>query len=350
VTRTSAAESPPLDAQSSVPNIGSSDASQWIDALRGAAACAVVFYHINEIFTFTHQPYRWLTKHGWLGVEVFFVISGYLIVSSARRSSSVAGFLIRRWWRIYPPYWLSLFLMFAVAFGRHWQTGTNDVAALPKTLGEALATFSLATAPITDVKTTNWVSWSLTYEVAFYLVVALVFVRNALGAGGLIVVTAACLWHNLGGLPRAPFFLAYWDLFALGTALAWFDRPKIALTLSVLSTTSLLVRVEPEITIVAWLTFISIAIARQPRLGRYFRVPVLPHLGTISYSLYLVHVPIGCYVLARFRPEAASCPPLLHILYDCGIVGVCIGCAWLFWRTIEFPAHEFGRRWSKKVH
>lgn len=73
------------------------------------------------------------------------------------------------------------------------------------------------------------------------------------------------------------------------------------------------------------------------------RLPLLAWLGGISYSLYLVHVPIGGRVVnlaARLSPS-----PVQQLLICLLATVVSIGAAWLFWRCIESPSH----RWSRQL-
>lgn len=317
----------------------------WLNTLRGFAACAVVWFHLNETVSFHEQPYRWLTKHGWLGVEVFFVVSGCLIVATARRSSTWIKFLIRRVCRIYPPYLASLVVVIGAAAFRRVTIGVNDVAVIPHSLSAWLATLSLSTSPVTSVPTINWVYWSLSYEMAFYLVVALAFVRTRWAPAILIGVTALGLLHRLGVIPVAPFFLDLWDLFALGAALAWADRPRVAVPLGVLAAAALLVHGSMPVIAVSLMTFVSIILSRVGSTAAYFHEPVFRRVGTVSYSLYLLHVPVGVAIFAHgLRPEQVDGRPIVHIGCDLVILAVCIGCSAIFWKFVEQPAHEFGRR------
>lgn len=75
-----------------------------IDLLRFFAATMVVFFYFNETVPFIDNYYRTIVKFGWLGVPVFFVISGYCILLTANTSKNGFDFLIRRLFRIFPSY------------------------------------------------------------------------------------------------------------------------------------------------------------------------------------------------------------------------------------------------------
>lgn len=143
-----------------------------IDWLRGLASVWVVMFHINEPFTYVPTLYRWICKCGWLGVPAFFAISGYCIAMITIKLKSPWIFLQARLIRILLPYWASIAVVLAVVAARKIITGVNDVTYLPRGFGEVFATLSLTTKPVSNVGAINWVYWTLSYEVAFYLIVA----------------------------------------------------------------------------------------------------------------------------------------------------------------------------------
>ncbi len=325
--------------------------NRWLDTVRGVAATAVVLFHLNEMLAYDHESYRAMVKLGWLGVPAFFVISGYLIVQSAQRSEW-RGFAIRRWWRIYPPYVASLAVVVAVAVFRKLTLGINDVQPLPSGFTNWLATLTLTTTPVTDVPAINWVYWSLSCEVAFYvtLTAGLFFAAKRLPwviAG----ITLACL---IPGLPKfTDFFTENWWEFALGGVLALgVRRPEswlvIAASLGRVLQFDLATAGVLNLAVVAF-TWLSIAWSRH-RTGAWLnREVVFSRVGVVSYGLYLTHVPIGVYVFSKMRPAAVVHNLPLHVACDVLIYGLCLGFAWLFWKYIENPSHREGGRRAKRV-
>jgi peptidoglycan/LPS O-acetylase OafA/YrhL len=317
---------------------------RFLDTLRGFAAMWVVVFHLNETRDWPPSVYQTIVSHGWLGVPIFFVISGFVVQASARRSNSVFGFLSRRFWRIYPPYLASVAIVLGVILGTKLLAGTNDVAPLPVSAVEWLATFGLVTQPLTGRVDLNWVYWSLTYEVAFYLILAATIALPKLRWTIVALLTAAALSR----IQLPLFFVDNWTQFGLGLALAeWIRKPTaVSATLAVACTADLITNRESVAAGAAIATAICIWLATHTRTAWLNREDLIRRAGTVSYSLYLIHVPLGVYVFQRVNPW----PPGLaldnlahHVFCDAVVVGLCLACAWVFWRFVEEPAaRRFG--------
>ncbi|HEY3756151.1 MAG TPA: acyltransferase [Opitutaceae bacterium] len=315
----------------------------WLNTLRGLAASAVVFFHLNEVIVYAQEPYRSIVKAGWLGVPVFFVISGYVITAAALRQPDGRSFSLRRWWRIYPPYLASLGLVIAVIALRKVATGTNDVRPLPHGFGAWLATLTLTTDPVTSVPTIDWVYWTLSCEAAFYLAYAIIlFTLPRRLAGAAAALSLVCL---LPGIPGFLLFFAHnWWQFALGATLALGARNPASWTIWVACAVSAWQLHEGAIALAGVLTAASIAFSRTSAGNWLNREPYFAQIGLISYSLYLIHTPLGVYLYSRLRPLAVATNFPLHLACDIGLYLLCVVSAWVFWRLVENPAHQRGRR------
>ena len=91
-----------------------------LDGLRGVAALAVVFYHYTTRFSIKFNSDIISNvinfKYGHYGVQLFFVISGFVIFMSIEKVKSPFEFLYKRFVRLYPTFWMSLFLTFFFLF------------------------------------------------------------------------------------------------------------------------------------------------------------------------------------------------------------------------------------------
>ncbi len=308
---------------------------------------AVVVFHCgNSIVDPESVPGRLLLS-GWLGVFIFFPISGYCILAALQSPANrtIAAFLTRRWKRIMPPYWASIALTLAIGF-----------AALPfnsSSTGDLLPPIHLwpAVLTLTQVFTEqsnllNPVYWSLCYEEQFYLVMALMLPAPASRrAAWLAVLTVMAAVYTSPGWPWRVqgLFLDYWMCFAAGcAAYLWLHersaRPWAAAILALAGT------VGAVTTNVALLASVGVAIAMVALapydrvLARTRSIATLMAVGTFSFSLYLVHVPVGGRVtnlLNRF-----ALPPYVVVAAACA---ASLAAAWLFYlivekRTLRAPA------------
>lgn len=325
---------------------------EFLDTLRGLAAAAVVVFHLNVVGEFPPSAYLTFVKHGWLGVSVFFVLSGYSIHASVLRKPSVRTFVWRRFWRIYPPYLASLLVVCVIVVARKALTGTNDFITLPHTMLGWFEVLTLTTWPVGTTPNINWVYWTLSYEVAFYLWLALVLalprVRWPLLFAPLVL---SLTWHS------APvFFMDQWCLFGLGVALAeWqHERGLLPPLLAITCLVDAILHKVPGETVAGVMTMALVALASSGRGNFLNRIPLLPWVGSWSYSLYLTHVPIGAWLALTIdrHPRHASAASLpVHMAVDA--FGLLASCAFaiLFWKAVEIPAIAvahgqagFGRR------
>ncbi len=316
-----------------------------IDTLRGLAAVAVAVFHFNQIRVRDGSLYDRANAWGWLGVAVFFVLSGYCVQTAADREHTPRVFLLRRFARLYPAYLFSVVAVVLFCVARKYTSGLNDFITLPTSVGGWLATLTLTTTPVTDHPTINWVYWSLSYEVSFYLVLA---IGLAWPRARFAVPLALSVAAFFPPAQRAVFFLGQWGFFVLGVALAFYARgeKRSALVLAlfgvVLSFHQHLQREGLVAIATAGLILFS---PKLEALGGRAIAP-LAKLGEISYGLYLIHVPIGVWVILRFTDAHGwrSGNFLLRLACDGVALGASLFAAAAIYRWIEQPAIAWGRR------
>ncbi|RYE53878.1 MAG: acyltransferase, partial [Sphingobacteriales bacterium] len=89
---------------------------EFIYILRFLLASMVALFHFNQSNIPVDNWYRNVINFGWLGVPVFFVISGYYIAVSATNCKTARDFAVKRLFRIFPAYWISLIIVLIAAF------------------------------------------------------------------------------------------------------------------------------------------------------------------------------------------------------------------------------------------
>ena len=338
-----------------------------LDSLRGFAAIAVMIFHVRE---------AWL-PFGWAAVDLFFVLSGYLITTIILRQGERPGFLsnfyVRRGLRTWPIYYL---LIAIVIFLYPVLPRAFEWSQLPYSLTYTQGLSRLWGGSPTAFCPYLAHTWTLAIEEQFYLawpaLVLLVGRRRVavlalVCAGGSMWARSQGVWWDsltradglaLGGLLAALRFhdddhaRQFWRPgFALGAirlagfaALAWLCvlgagiglRPQGALLRNPVLTL-LLVNL-------LWLGLIEVVLATagRPALG-LLRLRPLRRLGLISYGLYLYHFPLLAFTIDL----AHACGYTGRPIYV-RIVGVLLAVpvAALSWRFIERPLLDLKRKYA----
>lgn len=349
-----------------------------LTSLRYLAAVWVVFFHFKEFFPQSGLDGLAPLRLGYLGVDFFFVLSGFVLAhvyleKVATRRFDFWSFAVRRLARIYPMHVLSLLLTIVlgvVAARAGWQfTIWDPTRFLDISRGEALralfANLTLIHAwGATKGLLFNLPSWSISAEwFAYLLFPAVVLVVGhrrvspglAVVASVLFLIVLATAYHLLIG---RSLFLSSWNLgvlrilpeFTLGVALRRWGGvfslgPRLALpaflAACALLVVLLLVRASP-LAITLTLAALVLLAADAERhgglraLGRPF--PVL--LGEVSYSLYLLHLPVGIYLFDVLLRNTHGAGLLLATAWiSAAIAGITVA-SWLSHRFFEIPARE----------
>jgi peptidoglycan/LPS O-acetylase OafA/YrhL len=202
------------------------DKLELIEALRGAAACAVVLYHVGRhIDKATGDGfYAALAHFGHVGVDLFFVLSGFIILhvhrSDLGRPLGLRAFFVKRATRVLPMYWVALIctVLMAGLGSQRWPDAAQWLQAL--------------TLHPTNLEPLLGVSWTLTHEWLFYAVFGLAIWSRRWGLAALVLWAAAILVDAGGGFgvlgwPSAilrPYNLEF--LFGMAAAL-WTHRQPV---------------------------------------------------------------------------------------------------------------------------
>jgi peptidoglycan/LPS O-acetylase OafA/YrhL len=285
-----------------------------LDSLRGLAAVAVMLYHFTFIFDEAVAPGSQKSVYafalGRYGVNLFFMISGFVILWSIQRVDRVGQFAYSRFTRLFPPFWASIFIVTAfILLGRHVYGTSMEI--LQFTVPQWFANFTMVPRWFPGV---NWqpldgAYWTLALEMGFYVTIG-VMMALGLTRRRRIVPTMAVLWsidvflnvvnflHRMSLGDHVPGQVDYTPLFIVGMSLFLLyqekDRPRRdrqILWLMVVVTPFLeLLRfnVTSAVVTMGLVAVMYFAIFRTiPGLT----ARPLQFLGGISYSLYLVH----CY-------------------------------------------------------
>ena len=314
-----------------------------VDGLRGVAAMLVVLRHVlrSDVFGM-----HWLhsLELGRMGVQLFFVISGYVIGALlTNRPSDLRGlgsFIARRLVRLSPPYYVAIALSIAltVIYRRVYPTG-HYADLRPDLL---LCSLTYSCYPL-GMDLYVPVGWSLELEVQFYLLAGcIVPLAVRLGAPAAWIAAAALLAVS----PLAPMTTAlrYAPPFVIGMAIVAHRRGALgfplfaALTAAIAGGWAALLG-DPWTGATIALGALAIAV------GVPMPAPLV-WLGGISYSLYLAHEKLGPPFVRGVK--LLGFPTLdtgWLVLWSGLAVAGCIAAAWLLHRFVEMPAV----RWSHAI-
>ena len=316
---------------------------ETIDALRGLAALSVAWFHMTN--TYEGGLARLSGRYGWLGVEVFFVISGfvipYSIATTYERFSwrDGPGFLLRRMVRLEPPYLVSIALVIVL-----WEISARAPGfqgGPPNYTPWQVASHLLYGTQLLGEQWLQPVYWTLAYEFVFYLFCGLTFgiiwgIGPIVFLGGALAITALTTFVVPSLFP----------LFVMGTAvfrrLVRGDPTPVTVLIIAVSIAAMASRGLLLQAIVGAMTAVVIGFAAQRPLPFRPAARALLPLGAISYSLYLIHIPIGGRVvnLGRRFVEGGAREFLLSLV----ALVVSVAVAAIFWAIVERPATALARR------
>lgn len=317
-----------------------------IDLLRGLAAFLVCYYHLtcyttaDGAYLSDDNPLKWVGSFGWLGVQVFFVISGFVIPYSLHQHqysfSQALVFLKKRWVRIEPPYLAAIAMILVLS--QLWSK------PLPINWNQVMSHLIYLT-PFLGYEWLNEIFWTLGIEFQFYLVMAILFA--GFSHQRLLPKIAAVVLFILPTF----FYLdhkivwSYASLFMMGISVFWYKTNliKIAHFYLLLGVFTLLAVYQfPEhrvsIPLVGLLTALSILYLQfETKWGRF--------LGKISYSLYLTHGLIGGNFLffSMYASFVKSNEVTKTGMVWIGIL-LSIGFAWIFYLLVEKPSHDLAKK------
>jgi len=335
-----------------------------IDVLRGLAAmCVVLSHYSTHCVKFFQEPpfgFNLDTIYGFYAVQLFFIISGFVISLTLEKCNSWRDFAFSRMSRLFPAYWTAVTLMVAV-----------EILVFGKTLwiGGYVTNMTMLQEFIGFPNLDN-VFWTLTVELAFYAIMGAIFAAGLLPRIELLAaiwLAVACLWslveQYLGfGLPASlprflilrhvPFFVAGIAFYRI--AAGGLTPPRLALILAALAAAGWIDAIPDTYApaAVGWIDalqrmgiaailFALFGLAVAGKL-RFAVSPVTLWLGACSYPLYLSHRNLGFSTLDRLHELGVP----VWLLFTMTLVGALILAAALT-TLVERPALRALRRWYR---
>jgi peptidoglycan/LPS O-acetylase OafA/YrhL len=316
--------------------------NQTVDALRGFAAVIVCLCHSTYWNTKFHVG-AMAPIFGWghVGVEIFFVITGFIVPMTMYAHGYCLAdwtrFIAKRVTRLDPPYFAAIALMLAISV---------IGARMPEFHGSPPQLMSYAqllchpayTCAFFDVPWLDGVFWTLAIEFQFYLFVSLAF---SLLVRWPVLSCLALLGVGVTFAPTHVLAVPYMPLFATGLLTFHFKRGALTARnyAALMFATATAILYQFDTLTMAFTIAAACAIA----FIEIRRVAPLAFLGAVSYSLYLVHPPIVLRVTNL--ASRLELTPMIELAVVLAALLLSLITAYLFCLVIEQPAI----RWSQRI-
>lgn len=354
-----------------------------LDSLRGIAAFCVVLNHfyysvpesLRATFWFIDHTPLYVLVAGRFATLLFFVLSGFVLALYYRREDKppYSEYLIRRFCRIYLPFAASILLAFGLSHllaGYPLQGGSDFVNSMwaEPVNGPVLATHLMMTGVHASSIRLNTVMWSLIYELRISLLFPLLvwFVFRFRIPGVITAVVAGCVairLYSLTGQMSALYAenalgsllltLRYIPAFCIGI-LIMVKKEAVMRLMQALPPYAHALGLMLSVAVIVGLKKINYADAAYALVGAYFiclclasartqrllALSPLEWLGRVSFSLYLVHMPVllGMHYLLAGQS--------LWLILACALPAILIS-AEVMYRLAELPSIRLGKRLSQ---
>ena len=345
----------------------------------------IMFYHFYARWTLPLAPVNYYPygaemqpyfRHGFFGVEFFFIISGFVIFYTLEKSTSLGDFWVKRFSRLLPAMLVCSVLTYVLikVFDvqnhlpyLHSQTALDFFPSLTFTH----PIFWVKIFHNDAIRNINGSYWSLWVEVTFYLLSSIVFFLNRgkfirnwfwllvpLTILKIISIQSHSLAEAVPGL--APVISALWRItvyFNLCNYAAYFSLgilfyslfsnkrvPLAAIILCALSTIVEMYYLEDNSLRVMVLAMIAVFLLfiYKPKFLAFLNSGFITRIGVISYSLYLIHENIGVLFINKFAAVVSS--PVLVKIFPVVLMLLMIIFAEILYRIYEKPVINFLRK------
>jgi peptidoglycan/LPS O-acetylase OafA/YrhL len=343
---------------------------KFLTLLRAAAPLLVVWDHFGAVWPnrndrswfvnenvrdYVNAPLGVIQDFGWLGVAIFFLISGFIIPYVALREDAVA-FGTKRAFRIFPPLWASIALIIVVNWFR---TIVLDTEAVTYSLGDVVKSAFLVNYLQPGGTAINGVAWTLIIEVLFYSLCLIGWPVLQRRPASFVLGSLAAIWLGVNqAFEHGATFhqviasVGYLPVLLLGTCLylRWSGRISIV-SFALLSGAcwvtfvQYLRHVRPEFYDAMNSYGISVALAYAIfvialLLDDHITIPApVRFVSDISYSLYLTHSVVGFFVFDVLVTEhQLSFAVSLFVA-----IALALATAYVSWRYVERPTQRAAR-------
>ena len=323
-----------------------------LDSFRCLAILFVMFYHFTYRWTSPHSPinlypyenwYGNVFEYGLLGVSFFFIISGFVISFTLEGTESISAFFKNRFIRLFPPMLLCTVITF---FAVHFLDKELLFPPLHKAKNFLPSLTFISPALLEKIFAVkfDWLNgsyWSLWVEIQFYIISSLIYYANKKRYFTNILI--ACLFITLVGrvllnicgsnLLHVPVsdvtrkeiltwvdvfsIMVYSQFFALGVLFHKVYKERklsgaLSLLLGILTCLNAFVYAQSiaEYVVIGIMFILFCLMVYKPSAIQFLNNPLFIRIGVLSYTIYLIHEPIGILSIKHFGAYLGSLSPL----------------------------------------
>ena len=277
-----------------------------IDFLRGISICIVVLYH----YTYHYDPaYLYKStqninffKYGWLGVDIFFLVSGFCIAMTIENSKNIYFFLTRRFSRLYPAYVFCGIITIIFYYFFSLPDREVDIISGLQNI------FLLNIIPGYKVTYIDGIYWALVVEVKFYLFFGIAYYFISDKKKLIVYLFLICFIGSIFKIffeTGNNFFLSIFphiNIFFFGICLYNLKKIsnllKVAILIFVLFSIFIFKRYDGiELELIIFLFISSFILIKN----KIFKNTLFEKIGLYSYSWYLIHNAIGLIIIREIN-------------------------------------------------
>jgi peptidoglycan/LPS O-acetylase OafA/YrhL len=339
---------------------GSAKRIRYLDGLRGIAILIVMGWHYTGPTYTWRLPYddalTWMPifNRGWVGVQLFFLISGYVIFLTLERCANLGEFFYRRWLRLFPAMLVASLLLFGISqfLGDYMPDGRAKLIDLVPGLTFISPAFYHAAFDV-DIRSIDGVFWTLYIEAGFYVIAGLLYFlvgwRWTIAALVSLAVFTRFAPFVIAQLPPSPLARGIEPFQWIGMhEYGWFAAGALFFKagelesnrmfwlafatgfMSVLLNPGAAKTVELMYLIACLLIFA--AAQRWAFLQGFLQTRILLFLGLVSYPLYLLHNFLGIGLIAW---TATFLPPIVWQFLPIPVAAIIMFLSWLIAQWAE---------------
>jgi peptidoglycan/LPS O-acetylase OafA/YrhL len=275
---------------------------QELDSLRGIACLLVLLFHYtnrySEIFNTNITSSLINFKYGGLGVDLFFIISGFVIFLTIKNTTKPLDFVFKRFSRLYPTFWVCMFITFFIV-------KSSDLIDYHRSFSDLLINLTMI-PDIFGVKRIDGVYWSLLPELAFYLLMLIMILTKKLKNINIIcyiwlIVIILNSFQDVMPI-RVLLNLRFGHLFIIGISFYkiksgdsnW--QNHLLILFSYLTSFTITDSIEKQIILLGFIVVFYLFVYNKLK---WIKIKPLILVGKVSYALYLIHQFIGYIIISE---------------------------------------------------